>query len=49
MLSPLQEAGLSPISMDGGESLKTAGDMGGEWGLADVLQALQLPDENPGK
>lgn len=34
--------------MDCGESLKTAGDVRGEWRLADVLQALQLANQNPG-
>lgn len=46
--SPLEEVVASSISMDCGESLETAGDVRGERRLADVLQALQLANQNPG-
>lgn len=40
MYSPLEEIMPSSIGMDGGEALKAAGDVRGEWWLADILQAL---------
>lgn len=46
--SPLEEVVPSAIGVDGRESLKTAGDVRGERRLADVLQALQLTEKNPG-
>ncbi len=46
--SPMEEVVPSSISVDCGESLKTAGDVRGEWWLADVLQALQFTNQNPG-
>lgn len=49
LCSPLEEVMTSSICVDGGESLKTAGYVRGEWRLADVLQALQLTNQNPGK
>lgn len=48
LYSPMEEVVPSSISVDCGESLKTAGDVRGEWWLADVLQALQLANQNPG-
>ena len=46
---PVQEVRPSPVGVDGGEALQTAGEVRGERRLADVLQALQLPNQNPGK
>lgn len=47
LYSPLEEVAPSSVGVDGGESLKTAGDVRGEWWLADVFQALQLTNQNP--
>lgn len=44
---PVEEVASSSISVDGGESLKTAGDVWGEWWLADILQTLQLTNKDP--
>lgn len=43
----MEEVASSSISVDGGESLETAGDVGGEWRLADILQTLQLTNQDP--
>ena len=44
----MQEVRPSPVGVDGGEALQTAGEVRGERRLADVLQTLQLPNQNPG-
>lgn len=47
LFKPLEEVTSSSVSMDCGESLKTAGDVWGEWWLAHILQAFQLPNKDP--
>lgn len=37
LFKPLEEVASSSIGVDCGESLKTAGDVWGEWWLADIF------------
>ena len=36
------------VGVDGGEALDAGSDVGDEGGQGDIVQALELPDEDPG-